>query len=160
MFGTDSVVKNPKLMELMRNTMKEGFTSYGGVVHSETGSSNQYWHRDTSTLSNTTTDGDKLVTLDDFYFTVLIPITVPVTADNGPTEFMANSHRQKAQDFDKCPNECSPRIDLGSALLFNGKINHRGTANGSDADRPVIYRVFHKRWYNDYFRVGIDDIAE
>jgi ectoine hydroxylase-related dioxygenase (phytanoyl-CoA dioxygenase family) len=48
-------------------------------------------------------------------------------------------------------------VELGNALVFNGKINHRGTANGSNADRPVIYRVFHKQWYNDQFRVGIDD---
>ena len=79
--------------------MISGFTSYGGVVHSESGSKDQYWHRDTDTMTNTGTNGEKLVTMDDFYFTVLIPITVPVTLENGPTEFMAGSHREPATNF-------------------------------------------------------------
>jgi hypothetical protein len=37
-FGSDSVTKTPKLLDLMKKTMKSGFTSYGGVVHSEAGS--------------------------------------------------------------------------------------------------------------------------
>ena len=38
-FGSNSVTKNPKLLNLMERTMKSGFTSNGGVVHSEAGSS-------------------------------------------------------------------------------------------------------------------------
>ena len=159
-FGSDSVVKNPKLMEMMTNTLKNGFTSYGGVVQSEAGSKNQYWHRDVDTLSNEGTNGEALVTIDDFYFTVLVPITVPITQDNGPTEFMSGSHRHPATEYDKCPPKISPPVPLGSALVFNGKMNHRGTGNPSSEDRPVIYRVFHKRWYNDFYRVGIDDVEE
>lgn len=144
----------------MRMSMVGGFTSCGGVVLSEAGSADQYWHRDTDTLSNTTTDGEKLVTLEDFYYTVLIPVTVPITSKNGPTEFMTGSHRVSAQDYDQCEREYSPTVELGSALVFNGKLNHRGTANPSSEDRPVIYRIYHKRWYNDFYRVGIDDIEE
>jgi hypothetical protein len=99
-FGQDTVTKNPKLQEIMRHVMKSGFTSYGGVVHSESGSKDQYWHRDTSTLQNERSDGQELAGMDDFYFTVLIPITVPVDRHNGPTEFMAGSHRLPAQKFD------------------------------------------------------------
>ena len=94
--------------------------------------------------------------MDDFLFTVLIPITVPVTMDNGPTEFMVGSHREPAQNYDSL-EKAKSGCPLGSALVFNGKLNHRGTANKSSEDRPVIYRVYHKRWYNDQFRVGIDD---
>ena len=80
----------------MKKAMKSGYTSCGGVVHSQAGSAHQYWHRDTDTLQNYSTDGKELVTLDDFYFSVLIPITVPITLDNGPTEFMVGSHREPA----------------------------------------------------------------
>ena len=39
LFGEDVVADNPKLGEIMKKTMVEGYTSYGGVVHSEAGSS-------------------------------------------------------------------------------------------------------------------------
>jgi ectoine hydroxylase-related dioxygenase (phytanoyl-CoA dioxygenase family) len=73
---------------------------------------------------------------------------------------MVGSHRESAKNYDKLERACSPTVNLGSALVFNGKLNHRGTANHSSEDRPVIYRVYHKRWYNDFFRVGIDDVEE
>ena len=110
-------------------------------------------------LTNEGTDGSKLVQMDDFLFTCLIPCTVPVTTNNGPTEFYVGSHREPAQNFDQCERTFAT-CPLGSALLFNGKINHRGTGNPSSEDRPVLYLVFHKRWYNDAFRVGIDDHGE
>ena len=46
---------------------------------------------------------------------------------------------------------------MGSALFFNGKTNHRGSANKSKEDRPVVYQVFHKMWYNDNYRKGVDE---
>ena len=99
-----------------------------------------------------------MVKLDDFYFTVLIPCTVDVTPENGPTQFYAGSHRLPAQEYDESTLEyaCAP---LGSALVFNGKANHRGSANSSAEDRPVIYQVYHKMWYNDSYRAGIDESA-
>ena len=38
LFGEEAVVNNPKLGEIMKKIMVEGFTNYGGVVHSEAGS--------------------------------------------------------------------------------------------------------------------------
>ena len=73
--------------------MNGEYTSYGGVVYSSAGSGDQYWHRDTNNLANRSTEGGQLITLDDFYFTVLIPVAVPVTTENGATEFMVGSHK-------------------------------------------------------------------
>jgi ectoine hydroxylase-related dioxygenase (phytanoyl-CoA dioxygenase family) len=83
-------------------------------------------------------------------------VTVPVSIENGATEFMVGSHRQPAKNFGDL-ELTKAEVPLGSALVFNGKINHRGTKNESLEDRPVIYRVFHKKWYNDQFRKGIDE---
>jgi ectoine hydroxylase-related dioxygenase (phytanoyl-CoA dioxygenase family) len=94
------------------------------------------------------------VLLDDFYFTCLIPITVPLTLDNGATEFMVGSHRRGASKFDHL-ELARAEVPIGSALLFNGKANHRGGANNSSHERPVLYKVYHKRWYNDQFRKGV-----
>ena len=60
-------------------------------------------------------------------------------------------------DKSKTPgSQNAPIVPLGSALLFNGKINHRGTSNASQRDRPAIYTVYHKLWYNDQYRKGVE----
>jgi hypothetical protein len=144
------------LEALMQQLMVDEFTHYSGIVYSQPGSEDQYWHRDTHTLEHRTSEGTHLVDLDDFYFTVLIPITVPFTIENGTTEFMAGSHKLPAKKFDQCALE-RLEVPLGSALVFNGKINHRGKANLSSEDRPAFYIVYHKKWYNDQYRKGVLD---
>lgn len=144
------------LEALMKHLMFDEFTFYSGIIHSTSGSEDQYWHRDTHTLEHLTSEGANLVNLDDFYFTVLIPITVPFTIENGTTEFMTGSHKLPAQALDQC-EKAQLEIPLGSALVFNGKINHRGKANLSSEDRPALYIVYHKKWYNDQYRRGIPD---
>ena len=139
---------------LMKHLMLNEFTFYSGVIHSAQGSEDQYWHRDTDTLENGSSNGDLLVQLDDFYFTVLIPITVPFTLENGTTELMRGSHLLSAKEFQDC-EQVQQEVPLGSALIFNGKINHRGKANRSIEDRPALYIVYHKKWYNDQYRKGV-----
>ena len=155
-FGSAAVLHNPVIGALVKRLLVRDYTSYTGVIHSTCGSEDQYWHRDTDNLSNSNTDGAEMVQIDDFYFTCLVPCTVPITAANGPTEFYAGSHRVPASAFPQCTVESVGEIPLGSALLFNGKCNHRGVANRSKQDRPAIYSVFHKLWYNDQFRKGIE----
>jgi len=157
-FGSKNVLHNDALEELMRHLMGEEFTNYSGMINSLPDSADQYWHRDTHTLSNYNTDGSKLIALDDFYFTILIPITVPFTLENGTTEFLAGSHRLSAHDFDRC-EPVQLEVPLGSALIFNGKINHRGKGNRSDTDRPALYIVYHKKWYNDQYRRGVRELT-
>ena len=154
-FGTESVHRPARLKALIGHNLVKDFQNYVGFIHSTPGSDNQYWHRDTDCLSNTGTDGSKLVLIDDFYFTCIMPVLVGITMANGPTEFYAGSHRLPAADFEKCERKFA-EVPLGSALVFNGKINHRGSANPSSSDRPALYSVYHKSWYNDAFRRGVD----
>ena len=155
LFGKDAVLRNPHIVNIVQRLLHRDFTSYTGVIHNTVGSEDQYWHRDTDTLQNTGTDGKQMVLLDDFYFTCLAPITVPISMQNGATEFMVGSHRCCASDFNSL-EQAQAEVPLGSALLFNGKCNHRGKANNSSEDRPVIYTVIHKLWYNDAFRRGVE----
>ena len=154
--ASDSVRNNPIISKLMEELLVSDYTRYQGVVLSAANSDGQYFHRDVDVMQNTRTCGSEMVNLDDFYFTVLMPCMVDVTPENGPTEFYAGSHRQASHDFDEGSLEyvCAP---LGSAVVFNGKLYHRGSANTSDADRPVIYQIWHKMWYNDYYREGVDE---
>ncbi len=157
LFSSSESFPHPALEDLMKNIMVDEFTSYAGIVHSMAGSEDQYWHRDTNTLDNHGSEGSKLVMLDDFYFTVLIPITVPFTIENGTTEFIEGSHKLSVTDSTSC-SKCQTEVPLGSALIFNGKIIHRGKANHSLEDRPALYIVFHKKWYNEHYRRGVENL--
>ncbi len=157
LFASTASLKNEMLNSLMTEMMGGEFTSYSGIIHSTKGSADQYWHRDTNTLDNFGSDGSKLVALDDFYFTILIPITVPFTLENGTTEFVVGSHKLSSTDAENCP-KAQLEVPIGSALVFNGKIIHRGKANNSLEDRPGLYIVYHKKWYNDQYRKGVSDL--
>ena len=151
-FEHDTVFEHPAILELVKSIMVDDYVHYSGYLLSEPMSSDQYFHRDTNTLSNRGTNGSVLIGVDDFYFTVLVPLD-DVTEENGPTEFMVGSHRSTAP-FDGCLIERVKPMK-GDALIFNGKINHRGTGNRSKVNKAVSYTVIHKLWYHE-FRKGID----
>ena len=148
------ILENRYIEELMERLLQCNYGKYSGVIMSNPGSKDQYFHRDTDCLQNSGTDGRLLVQMDPFYFTVLIPISVDMTIMNGTTEFMAGSHRKPSNEFEGLELMQST-VPLGSAIVFDGKINHRGKGNNSDEERPCIYQVYHKRWYNDQFRTGV-----
>ena len=147
--------EHPLVTKIMREVLVRDFTTYQGVILSDGHNEGQYWHRDVRPLQNRRSCGKEMVLLDDFLFTILIPCMVDVTPENGPTEFYSGSHRQSTDEFDDSSIEqvCAP---LGSALLFNGKLYHRGMPNTSGVDRPVIYQMYHKKWYNDWYRAGVE----
>ncbi|MEN9343468.1 MAG: hypothetical protein RLZZ453_255 [Chlamydiota bacterium] len=149
------VIENPQLLSVIQEVLKQDFTYEVGLLISEPDSSDQYWHRDVDLLSHIESDGAKMVALDDFYVTVLIPLSCSFTYENGTTEFLEGSHRLSALDFPSC-SHVRTEVPLGSALVFNGKINHRGRANLSSEDRSTLYIVYHSKWYNDKFRRGVN----
>ena len=150
----DHILSNTYIEELMKKLLLNNYAKYSGVIMSNPGSKDQYFHRDTDCLQNLGSDGRLLVQLDPFYYTVLIPISVDMTIMNGTTEFMVGSHLKPSSEFDGLPLMQSV-VPVGSAVIFDGKINHRGKANNSNDERPCIYQVYHKRWYNDQFRTGV-----
>ncbi|GMH60738.1 hypothetical protein TrST_g10585 [Triparma strigata] len=155
-FASEALVNNPKLEPILKHCLVDNYGSYRGMILSDPGSSDQYFHRDTDPLENVGSKGKALMAVDDFYFTCLIPVTGDVTPENGPTEFLEGSHRHCSDEFEGL-EEAEVCCPLGSAVLFNGKINHRGKGNRSEKDdRAVVYAVYHKEWYNDQFRKGVD----
>ena len=159
---------NPRVTALVKPTLQHGpFATRAGMLLSAAGSGDQYWHRDVDPLFHNDANRAKLVTLmDDFYVTVLIPL-VALSEANGTPEFMLRTHRADATAYETATRA---RFDVarGDAVVFNGKINHRGRGNPSPHARPVLYIVYHKPWYNDAYRAGVpesmgvfpDDAAE
>uniref|UniRef100_A0A7S1ZI27 Phytanoyl-CoA dioxygenase family protein n=1 Tax=Trieres chinensis TaxID=1514140 RepID=A0A7S1ZI27_TRICV len=150
---------NPCVVDIVNRAMKGPKVARPGLVFSSSGSSDQYWHRDVDKLFENDPDRVKLVSeMSDFYFTCLIPL-IDLTNANGTTEFMLGTHRRPASSYASA--KCAQfNVKCGSAVLFNGKINHRGKGNPSKSDRPVLYVVYSKPWYNDYYRAGVPESTE
>ena len=105
----------------------------------------QSWHADGPNLF--TADGEAGAR-DDTLPAHAINVFVPLVAlgENGATEFALGSHRR---GFDRSPARAAPRCALGDAVLFDYRTWHRGLANESDADRPVLYLVVARPWWRD-----------
>lgn len=111
----------------------ETLIDLAGCVVSLSGSEPQKFHRDGK-------EGQ---------YNVFVPL-VPITAENGPTQFYPRSHDIKEYDnlFEK-PKLVAPCLSLGDMLIFDYRISHRGLGNGTRAVRPVAYMVYARRGVHD-----------
>ena len=92
------------------------------------------------------------------------------TPDNGATEVLPGSHKWPPQDFPGAlqdqhfadgaapkqgedpgahPDAVTVTLAPGSLLVARSDLWHRGGANRSEADRPVVYLTFSRVWYRD-----------
>lgn len=77
---------------------------------------------------------------------VFVPLCA-LTELNGPTQFQLATHIKanlvapQAHADARCP--------LGSVVMYDIRVMHRGGPNRSEADRPVIYLTFSRIWYRD-----------
>lgn len=112
------------------------------------GSSGQAWH----------IDGDHLfrdVHLPAHVVNVFVPL-VDVTDELGPTEFRPTSHHFSNRSFRamlpsmrKYPI-VRATVPAGSAVIFDYRVLHRGTANKSaTCARPILCFTFAKPWFKD-----------
>ena len=141
-----------------------------GVISSEPGSADQYWHSDSPHEAREHECPNAI--------SVLVALQdVPMIM--GPTEFARGSHRltnhlrnpslvvdelvyQHAGTSPKSlvqgtsqpvPETWASSLPAGSCLLFDDRILHRGMANRSDATRYVAYLTYRRSAYstNTYF---------
>ena len=114
---------------------------YSGVMvaRANAGGEHQRWHK----------DGDHENGESPNALTVFVPLQ-PLTAANGPTEFRLGSHRRRANDAKRMRQDgVAVMCDAGDALLFDYRIDHRGLANASDADRLVFFLAFARPSFRD-----------
>ena len=149
-FASEHFQNQEPVRTLMNRLLAPDFTHMSGALPSMSSSANGPWHRDTYPLFSNDDHGYVTTGLPEFYYTILIPL-VKLTKENGTTEFIVGSHKKTYQ---QAVSENLPHfqadVEPGSVIVFNGKIYHRGRENKTDVDRPVLYQVYHKKWYNDY----------
>jgi ectoine hydroxylase-related dioxygenase (phytanoyl-CoA dioxygenase family) len=98
----------------------------------------QAWHMDGDHL-------DDEIDLPCHILTVFVPL-VNLSAENGATEFSLGSH------LHACDSPMGERViecPAGSAIIFDYRLLHRGTANQTTADRPILYFTYSRSWFED-----------
>eukprot|EP00747_Dinoflagellata_sp_TGD_P047994 gnl/TRDRNA2_/TRDRNA2_145345_c1_seq2.p1 gnl/TRDRNA2_/TRDRNA2_145345_c1~~gnl/TRDRNA2_/TRDRNA2_145345_c1_seq2.p1 ORF type:complete len:156 (-),score=30.43 gnl/TRDRNA2_/TRDRNA2_145345_c1_seq2:68-535(-) len=122
--------------------LKRDWQDMMGSLPSNAASDAGRWHRDMGSLFE---DESIDVSLPPIYLTMLIPL-VDLTAENGATELKLGSHKLPFEEAMSRPSwhaVCS----IGSAVLFDARVVHRGGPNLTDDPRHVLYQTFIKRWW-------------
>jgi hypothetical protein len=169
-FTDEELLKNPLLHPLMVRTLKthriEVDTHSSVTSLAETPA--QHWHRDAGFIL----ESSKLQ-LPPHGLVVFIPLK-DVSNAMGPTEFLTGSHikceRNEQKEIrlgnwilEECPF-VGPTVrtpaPLGSAIIFDLRILHRGLANTMKVRRPQLYVTFFQEWYVDHVNFNAKQSTE
>jgi len=164
-FKQEEYMNPPVLKELILRLLGENSKRYEGAVPAKENSGNGNWHRDIFPLHpeklqpDGSYDDSEEMKLDPLYLSVLIP-TQDLTPANGSTEFIFGSHNLPAV---RAIKKGTPLVEAGqffpkagSAIVFDGRILHRGRANTTDQLRMVVHHTYHSRWYNAHAPVDAE----
>ncbi|MEE4316379.1 MAG: phytanoyl-CoA dioxygenase family protein [Erythrobacter sp.] len=113
-----------------------------GIINAMPGAAEQHWHRDGGILF----PGHPLeVMLPASAVTLAIPL-VEMNQETGTTGFALGSHRTvthvDAPDFE-------PIVPVGSAIVWDYRVFHKGMTNKSNRARPLIYASLCRPWWSD-----------
>ena len=142
---------NPIIESIINKKIKKNYSKSFGLLTSSPESNNGHWHRDVVNIcgdsdDNGVYDDSKMVkNFEPFYYTVLIPL-VELTKENGTPEFIEGSHKLTYQES-KNQKHLRFNTTLGDAIIFDGRIFHRGCSNNTNIPRPILYNVIHRNWY-------------
>jgi len=136
-------------------------------IQSESGSSVQPWHTDMGPLVDDDLAESSLV-LPAYGLVMIVPF-IDLDSANGPTEFIPGSHlpptaikggdgaywhdAETGEANSKAPT-FALRLPAGSALFFDIRTTHRGGANASPTERPILYASFFREWFTDRINFG------
>jgi tetratricopeptide (TPR) repeat protein len=136
---------NDFLCRVMHNLLGEDFVMGGlNIAVSIPGAEHQWQHRDHPTLFP---DVEGYETSPSFAIGVLIPL-IQLSEAMGSTEVIKGSHRRHQEPTEQMPRQ-TPIPDLGSCLLVDYRLSHRGLANASDQIRPMLCIIYHRAWFRD-----------
>ena len=77
---------------------------------------------------------------------VFVPL-VDLVPSNGPTHFCPGTHRLGS--FNKDTNRWPLCASKGDAILFDYRVKHKGGANSTEIDRPILYLCYSRPWFRD-----------
>ncbi len=146
-FAEQSVLDNPYVSPLLANLLGSDYIIQAlSAVVSYPGAPDQFLHRDTRDLFSE--DNSVEATLPPYSVTMLVPL-VDFTTETGCTRVWPGSHKITGTEEGLSQGSLDPEVSVGSVLLTDGRILHRGAANRSDRIRPLFYLTFHRAWMRD-----------
>ncbi|MEP5152805.1 phytanoyl-CoA dioxygenase family protein, partial [Planktotalea sp.] len=112
-------------------------------VISKPGATQQHTHTDFSGLFGTPLD----MFAPSYAINLFIPL-VPLNDINGTTQMWPGTHKKPLASPEE-HDGILPNVPLGSAVLMDYRVQHRGTANLSDEMRPILTIAYSRRWFID-----------
>ncbi|MHA6265115.1 phytanoyl-CoA dioxygenase family protein [Arenibacterium sp. CAU 1754] len=142
------LLANPLLKPLLSGALGEDFivATVSGIA-SFPGAPDQFLHRDAKQLFGKDNQADH--DLPPYSITMLVPL-VDANAETGSTRVWPGTHHVAGTEEGLKTGSIDPEVRVGSVLLTDGRVLHRGIANRSDRIRPLLYLTFHRSWYRDF----------
>jgi ectoine hydroxylase-related dioxygenase (phytanoyl-CoA dioxygenase family) len=142
-FARPEVLLPRAVEEVVRGSLGPDFLfDSWGIINALPGAAAQHWHRDGGILFPS---HPLEFMLPASAITLAIPL-VEMNDETGTTGFSLRSHRSEehaeAPDYEPC-------VPVGSALLWDYRIYHKGMVNRSDRARPLIYATLCRDWWQD-----------
>ena len=109
------------------------------------GSKNQSLHKDHPALFPSTRWHHRLP---NFAVQLIVPL-VPLDDMVGTTRVIKGSHTVPAKRAEKMEMQ-DPVVPLGSCLMNDYRLSHRGLGNRSDKVRPILTIIYNRPWFRDY----------
>jgi ectoine hydroxylase-related dioxygenase (phytanoyl-CoA dioxygenase family) len=142
-FGDPLVYANPYVMAVVLEVLgQDAILEAFGAIVSLSGSEAQRLHPDGPPLFNASISA----LLPAHALTFALPL-IEMNARHGTTAIVPGSHRWQLP-HDEVGAKL-PFIPIGSALLWDFRLYHRGTPNVSEHVRPMIYATYARDWYQD-----------
>jgi len=113
-----------------------------GIINALPGAGEQHWHRDGGILFPSNPIN---AMLPPSAITLAIPL-VEMNHETGTTGFSIKSHRANGH---KDRPDYQPIVPVGSAVLWDYRVFHKGMPNKSNTARPLIYATACRDWWHD-----------
>lgn len=128
-----NIANEIKIPEFLEKFTKK---SIGGLLVDSNTLTDGVYHKDTVELFDSISNDN----LPPFYYNMLISLSEQ-TIDNAPTQFIIDDEENN--------NLYWVPMKRGDAIIFNGNLIHRGSANSTNTNRDMIYAIFTTAWYDE-----------
>ncbi len=145
-FDNPELYASPLVLPIFRELLGDDCVigAFTAVI-SLPGAENQSLHKDTRALFPATPWQHALP---NFCVQMIVPL-VPLDTVVGTTRVYKGSHTMPLQQAKALPSQ-DPIVPLGSCLLTDYRLGHRGLGNRSDQVRPILTIIFNRPWFRDH----------
>lgn len=141
---------HPILTALLSSILKRSFVLDNvSCVTALPGAADQKIHRDHALIFDE--EGPIAAGLPAYAVTVAIPL-IDLDEESGTTKLYPGSMGLMSKPDGSPPDfaeELCPFVKRGGCFLMDYRLWHRGMANGSGRNRPILYFVYSREWFTD-----------